>query len=865
MSGRPPSGPRPGRRVSGVVPGLLPRRPDSPPPPGPSSGPSSTPPSGRPWSGRRIADLLCGRRTKWLVLVVWLGVIAVAGSFAGRLESVQKDDIAAYLPGSADSAQAVKRILGMQGENLSPATIVYERRGGITRADEDEIDRDMKAFAGIDGVVAELPAPTGGKTFDREDLDRELEPYRDAEGRLPDELRAVEEKLQIPKLTKTIKLLVAQRSKDGEAVQVVVIVKDHGGRETARVIDRVRKVLDDGRPAGLAAHVTGMVGFQADALAVFSTVDTDLLLAAMGVAVVVLLITYRSVVLWLFPLGIVGIGLSLAMGVNYGLAAAGVITVSSVAVSLLMVLVVGAGTDYALLLVARYREELRRHEDRHEAMAIALRRAGPAVVASAATVVAGLLCLVVAELNSTKGLGPVSAVGVTSAMLAMMTLLPAVMVIFGRWVFWPMIPRYDPHAAEPAATAGHTVTAGHIATARHAGDAGPEAGSGVWGNLGRRIARNPRLVWIVTFAALAACATGLVAYREGGLDNADVFLGRPDSVVGQEVAARHFPAATSDPVQVVTTEQYVKDVIVDTARRPEVTAISLGAAGNGDILLNVTVRSGDGEESERQEVMALRDRLRAVAAPDVNVGGNVALIADLERGAERDREVIIPLVLLVVFAVLALLLRSLIAPLLLLLTVVVSFLATLGISALAFTHLFGFAGVDQGFVLLVFVFLVALGVDYNIFLMHRVREEAHRHSTARAAVLGLEATGGVITSAGVVLAGTFAVLVVLPLSQTVQIAFAVAVGVLLDTMIVRSVLVTALTLDVGDAIWWPGRLARGFRWWRGGTPRQVPGLTGAAAGDAQGAPAARPSARHAQIRPRDLGETRKREGEFSGK
>ncbi|GIH90847.1 MMPL family transporter [Planobispora siamensis] len=800
----------------------------------------------------RIADLLCGRRTKWLVLALWLVVVAVAGSFAGRLESVQKDDIAAYLPGSADSAQAVKRILGMQGENLSPATVVYERRGGITRADDEEIARDMEEFARIEGVVAELPTPTGGKTFDRDDLDRELKPYRDADGELPEQLQAVEDKLRIPKLTKTVKLLVAQRAKDGEAVQVVVIVKDHGGRETAQIIDRVRKVLDDGRPAGLAAHITGMVGFQADALAVFSTVDTDLLLAAMGVAVVVLLITYRSVVLWLFPLGIVGIALSVAMAVNYGLASAGVITVSSVAVSLLMVLVVGAGTDYALLIVARYREELRRHRDRHEAMAVALRRAGPAVIASAATVVAGLLCLVVAELNSTKGLGPVSAVGVTSAMLAMMTLLPAVMVVFGRWVFWPVVPRYDPHAAD--ADPGGPGTGG----------AGGR-GAGVWGTLGRRIARNPRLVWIVTFAGLAVCATGLVAYREGGLDNADVFLNRPDSVVGQEVAARHFPTGASDPVQVVTTEQYVKDVIVDTAQRPEVTSISLGAAGNGDILLNVTVRSGDGRESERQEVLALRDRLRAVAAPDVNVGGNVALIADLERGAQRDREVIIPLVLLVVFAVLALLLRALVAPLLLLATVVVSFLATLGLSSLAFTHLFGFAGVDQGFVLLVFVFLVALGVDYNIFLMHRVREEAHRHSTARAAIVGLEATGGVITSAGVVLAGTFAVLVVLPLSQTVQIAFSVSVGVLLDTMIVRSVLVTALTLDAGDAIWWPGRLARGFRWWRGGRSLSRP---------------ARPRVRpQVMLRPRRLVRPRvtlrsgpvvlrkreKREGEFSGK
>ncbi|GAA3167030.1 MMPL family transporter [Planomonospora alba] len=790
-----------------------------------------------------LVGLLCGRRGKWLVLAVWLGVLAVAGPAAALLETVQKDDVASYLPGSADSAQAVRRILGMQGGSLVPAVVVYTRPGGVTEADEAEIARDMKEFARIGDVVAEMPAPTGGRTFDRGDLDRELAAYRDAEGRLPKPLRAVEEKLHIPEVSRTIDLLVAERSKDGEAVQVGVILRDRGARETAALVERIRRIAGTGAPDGPAAYVTGAAGFQADSLAVFSTVDTDLLLAATGVAVAVLLVTYRSAVLWLLPLGTVLVGLVLAMGVNYGLAAAGTITVSSVSVSLLMVLVIGTGTDYALLIVARYREELRRHADRHEAMAVALRRAGPAVVASAATVVAGLLCLVAAELNSTRGLGPVSAVGVACAMVAMLTLLPAVMVVAGRWIFWPVVPHPVPRAgAEPA--------------------------GGAWRALGHRIARDPRRVWLVTLAALAVCAAGLTSYREGGVGNAGVFLNRPDSVVGQEVAARHFPAGAADPVQVVTGEQHVRDVIIDTAQRPEVTAIALGAAGNGDILLNVTVRAGGGQESEQRRVLALRDRLRAVAAPDVNVGGNTALIADMERGAQRDREVIIPLVLLVVFAVLALLLRSLVAPLLLLATVVVSFLATLGLSALAFTHLFGFAGVDQGFVLLVFVFLVALGVDYNIFLMHRVREEARRHGTARGAILGLEATGGVITSAGVVLAGTFAVLVVLPLTQTVQLAFSVAVGVLLDTMVVRSVLVTALTLDVGDAVWWPGRLARGVRRRRGRGP------------DAGGR-AARGSRIRPQVmlRPRRLtrprvilrpgpavvGKREKREGEFSGK
>ncbi|MEU4830922.1 MMPL family transporter [Streptosporangium sp. NPDC023615] len=751
-------------------------------------------------AGAVLAGLVCGRRTKWAVLLVWLGVVALAGPLAGRLESVQKDDIAAYLPAGADSAQAVRRVLGMRGENLSPATIVYERPGGLGAADDAEIARDVKALAGVSGVVAEMPTPTGGRTFSREEFEWELAPYRDARGRLPEPLRAVELKFHPPRLTRTVRLIATQRSADGEAAQVVVIVKDRGGRETAEVVERIRRVVDEGRPAGLSGYVTGLVGFQADALAVFSTVDTDLLLAALGVAVVVLLVTYRSVVLWLFPLGAVLAGLVVAMGANQVLASAGVITVSSVAVSLLMVLVIGAGTDYALLVVARYREELRGHADRHEAMATALRRAGPAVLASAATVIAALLCLVVAELNSTRGLGPVSAVGVASAMLAMMTLLPAVMVVFGRWIFWPLVPRHDPDAVRPPADRGR------------------------WGALGDRIRANPRRVWVVTVLGLCLCACGLVSYRAGGLGNADVFLSRPDSVLGQEAAKRHFPSGAADPVQVVVTERHVRDVVVDVARRPEVTAITLGSAGRGDVLLNVSLRAAADEEAGQRQVLALRDRLRAIAAPDVNVGGNVALVADLERGARRDRAVIIPLVLLVVLTVLAALLRALVAPLLLLATVVLSFLATLGVSALVFTHLFGFAGVDQGFALLVFVLLVALGVDYNIFLMHRVREEAHRHSTERSAVLGLGATGGVITSAGVVLAGTFAVLVVLPLTQTVQLAFAVAVGVLLDTMVVRSVLVTALTLDVGDAVWWPGRLARGTRWWRGGPrPRPRPG------------------------------------------
>ncbi|RJL21418.1 MMPL family transporter [Bailinhaonella thermotolerans] len=730
------------------------------------------------------------RRLKWVVLALWVGVIAVLGPSAGLLSTVQKDDIAEYLPANADSARAVRRILGMQGDNLLPATIVYERESGVTAADRAKVAADLKAVARIRNVVAELPpsAGTAGRTFGPVEFKEELDKYRDKKGRLPKELRAVEAKFKIPYIPpagKPVKLMSSQESADGQALRLVAIVRDTGVAETTATINEIRRVVRAGLPPGLSAHLTGTVGYQADAQAVFGMIDGVLVLAALGVAVVVLLITYRSVVLWAIPLFIVVLALAVAMGVSYLLAAAGLITVSSLAVSLLMVLVVGAGTDYALLLIARYREELRRHEDRHEAMAVAVRRASPAIVASAATVIAGLLCLMVAELNSTRGLGPVAAIGVACAMIAMITLLPAVMVVAGRWVFWPLVPRHDPGAA------------------------GESGEAGAWGRLGRWIGRRARLVWIVTCLALGVLVLGLTSYKEGGLANRDAFTGRPEAVVGEDISDRHFPRAAEDPVQVVATNEKLRDVIVSAARLDEVTSITLGSAGTDDVLVNVTLKDKPNTREGQGQVLHLRDRMFAVGAPDVNVGGTVALNYDLQRAAERDRLLIIPLVLLVVFIVLAMLLRAIVAPLLLLATVVLSFAATLGISAFLFEHVFGFAGVDQAFVLVVFVFLVALGVDYNIFLMHRVREESVRHGTRRGAILGLGATGGVITSAGLVLAGTFAMLGVLPMTQTVQIAVAVALGVLLDTMIVRSILVTALTLDVGDWVWWPGALARG--------------------------------------------------------
>jgi len=443
--------------------------------------------------------------------------------------------------------------------------------------------------------------------------------------------------------------------------------------------------------------------------------------------------------------------------------------------------VFGAGTDYALLLTARYREELRRHADRHEAMAVALHRAAPAIIASAATVILSLLTLLVAELNSTKSLGPVMAIGIAVGLCAMITLLPALLVVFGRWVFWPLAPALG--SAEP--------------TER-----------GLWARIGQRMARRPRVVWMVTAVVLGAMALGLTSLEANGLQSKDAFRTDPEAVTGEEVLARHFPAGAGSPVQVIGRAEAARQLQAALAGTPGVTAVTPPVVADGYAYVEGTLTSASDSQASYDLVDRLRATVHAIPGADAKVGGGSAVNLDIQRASARDRNLVVPLVLVVVLVILGLVLRALVAPLLLVATVVLSFAAALGVSALAFEHVFGFAGADPAFPLWTFVFLVALGVDYNIFLMTRVHEEAKQHGTRRGALIGLAATGGVITSAGVVLAGTFAALGTLPLVFVTEIGFAVAFGVLLDTFIVRSVLVTALTLDVGRGMWWPSGLAR---------------------------------------------------------
>jgi putative drug exporter of the RND superfamily len=554
----------------------------------------------------------------------------------------------------------------------------------------------------------------------------------------------------------------------------------NGWEKAVDIVDDMRSTANNG-DAGLSAYITGPGGMAADSGAAFKGIDGTLLFSTIGVVVVILLLTYRSPILWLLPVISAGVALMVAEGVIYLLAKHAGLVVNAQSAGILTVLVFGAGTDYALLLVARYREELRRHHDRHEAMAVALHRAGPAILASAGTVIVGMLCLLVAETNSTKGLGPVAAIGVGVGLLVMISLLPALLVICGRWIFWPTRPAEG--SPEPTST-------------------------GLWARVGTRIARRPRAVWATTSVVLAVACLGIVSLHATGLSNDEQYTHTVDSVTGEKVLSAHFDAGASDPVSIVANADQAAAVAKAAGDTDGVASAASRGTANGTAFIQATLADAPDSQAAYDTIDRLRSTLHALPGADALVSGTTAINLDVQRAAHHDRNLIIPIILLVVFLILSLLLRAIVAPLLLIATVVLSFGAALGISALIFDHILGFGGADSSLPLFVFVFLVALGIDYNIFLMTRVREESLKYGTRRGALIGLGATGGVITSAGAVLAGTFAVLGTLPLVAFAEIGIAVALGVLLDTLVVRSVLVTALNLDLGRHMWWPSALAK---------------------------------------------------------
>ena len=687
------------------------------------------------------------RRALWGVLgilALWLVVGGVAGPFAGKLGEVATNDNSSFLPASAESTEALDLQERFAEQDRSTGVVVWERPSGLTAADRAQVARQVEELRSVPSVTEVSPP--------------------------------------IP-------------AEDGQALQAVVIIGDTEETVLIAATDRIREIVEGGD--GLGAYLTGPAGLLSDLIGAFEGIDTTLLLATGGVVILILLLVYRSPVLWVFPLVAVGFGYALAALLVYLLADGDVITLNGQSQGILTVLVFGAGTDYALLLIARYREELRRHESKYEAMRRALRGAAPAIAASGATVILGLLCLLLSDLSSNKSLGPVSALGIAATMVAMLTLLPALLALAGRRAFWPFIPRYGSESTETA---------------------------GLWGAVARFVGRRGLAAAAVVSLVLVGLALGMSQLRVEGLSQTESFTTAQESVTGQEALGRHFPAGAGAPAVVITREARAGEVlaavrgtdgVAQAAYLPDQPAAA-GAPPAADappkvveglVEIDATLASAPDSDAAYGTVERLRDRVHAVD-PDAKVGGFTAINLDVRDESKRDRVVIIPVVLAVIFVVLAVLLRALVAPLLLIATVVLSFAATLGVCALVFNHVFGFAGADASFPLYSFVFLVALGIDYNIFLMTRVREETLALGTRPGVLRGLAVTGGVITSAGVVLAATFSVLGVLPLVFLAELGFAVAFGVLLDTIVVRSLLVPALVHGIGRAVWWPSRLAR---------------------------------------------------------
>jgi RND superfamily putative drug exporter len=680
---------------------------------------------------RQIAGKLTGRVTKWFVLAFWIIAVVVLGGFAGKLTEVQNNEASSWLPQNAESTRALEKMAPFQDPNAIPTTVVYEKASGFTEVD----------LAAMTQQAAELQA-----------------------------MADVEGKVVGPKL-----------SEDKQAAQIVVTydLGANGWNKMPKIADKIHEItgLD-----GAKVYIAGIGGSAVDSFKAFEGLDGSLLYAALGVVILLLLLTYRSPILWILPIFSVVVALGTSLGLIYFLAKYADLTVNGQSQAIVSILVLGAGTDYALLLVARYREELRRHEDRHEAMAFALHRATPAIIASAGTVIVGMLCLLLAEMNSTAGLGPVCAIGVGVALLAMTTLLPALLVIFGRWMFWPKRPSFG--SVEPTST-------------------------GLWAKVGAFIAPRPRKVWMVTTLALGITVLGVLTLNTNGLTTEDSYTKEFESVTGQKVLIEHGLADSSTPVMVVANADHADEVAATLAGVENLEPPSKPQV-QGDVAFvtaNLTVDSTS--TAAFKTVDAVRQAVHAIDGEDALVGGNSAILDDMLKANERDSKVIIPVTLVVVLLILMLLLRALTAPLILIATVVLSFGAALGLSSLAFKYIFDYPGADPSFPLFVFVFLVSLGIDYNIFLMTRVREETMTRGTRQGSLVALSATGGVITSAGLVLAATFGVLASLPLVFLVELGFAVALGVILDTIIVRSVLVTAINLDLGSKIWWPSRLDRG--------------------------------------------------------
>jgi RND superfamily putative drug exporter len=801
-----------------------------------------------------------GKRAKWVVFALWfIGVFIAAGpaNLPGKFEDAESNEATSYLPGSAESTKALKATESLQNGEIAPAVIVYRRESGLTAADQRAIAEDVEKMTSkrFPGVVPDgATAAAGGKHQDTQETS-------EGAANLPPGCGTPTS--TIPGQPAGYEPFVGPIcSKDGKAAIVTAYIKGNG--EGERILDPVkfwREEISD-PSGGLEVKITGGAGFSADAIEVFEGINGTLLLAAVSLVIFLLIVIYRSPMFFLIPLVAVLFAEMLSRSIGYGLTELGV-TVNGQSSSIMSVLVLGAGTDYALLLVARYREELHRTADKYEAMRAALESAGPAIFASAATVIAALLCLTIAKVNGTAGLGPIAAMGVACAALSMLTLLPALLTIFGRRAFWPFVPHTPdtaPRAEAVSDRARQKIVEGSGAGAllrvvlacilivippvlvlvllnwilrilsgrripslivgpldraiftpyemrRHRLEHASDATHGFWARLGNRVAISPRRVMFGSIGVLLICCAGFATFSTD-LTSEDSYRTEVDSVEGQHLLDKSFPSGATALTDIVVPERAeVNAVRKAVAQVDGVEGVSQPVAkGQPGLLVQAILEPNPYSTEAFDLVEPIRDAAHS-AAPGAVVGGPTAIEFDVRDAAGWDSIVIPPLILLVVFLILIGLLRAVVAPLVLIGTVILSFLAALGIGYLVFDVIFGFPGSDPSLPLFSFVFLVALGVDYNIFLIARAREETEKHGSEQGILRALAVTGGVITSAGIVLAGTFSVLAVLPLTFLTELGFVVAFGVLLDTFLVRSVLVPAIALTLGDKFWWPSALS----------------------------------------------------------
>ena len=686
----------------------------------------------------------------------------VFGPLFGKLTSVQENNNSSFLPKGAEATQASEVIQTFSGKDSFnfPTLILFEGKG------------DVATLAAINDHLAKAG---------------ELK-LAETEAKISDYLAPGQRVTVFP--SQDGKAILANIPLDGNSISKLL---PNDEPVLPAIIAELRAdVAPIAKDLGVQSYVTGPAGILGDLFGAFGDIDSTLLLTTLGVVALILIVVYRSPVLWIIPLLSSLFALTTAGGIVYLLAKNDIIDVDGQSQGILSVLVIGAATDYALLLIARYREELHHHENRFTAMRAAYKGVWEPILASGSTVSISLLILLFSQLTNTAGLGPIGAIGIVCSMITILTLLPALLLVFGRWIFWPRIPRND-------------------------GD--DHVMSGNWSKVAKTIEGKPRRAWIVTGGVLLALAFTSMTLKTDGLGTVDSFTGKPESVVGQKLLLKHFPGGEGDPTQVVVSADKIEVVSAALKGAPGVSEIapmleSMPILGqplpsvkivNGKAILNVTLDKAPDSVEAGNDIPKIRELAQAVDASAL-VGGTSAVYYDVREANKRDNRTIIPIILLVITLILGLLLRSILSAIILLGTVVLSYFATLGACALVFNHVFGFAGGDNSFPLFAFIFLVALGIDYNIFLMTRVREESMKIGTRAGVTKGVTVTGAVITSAGIVLAATFAVLGLLPLVPLAQLGFAVAFGVLLDTIIVRSILVPALVHEIGPKIWWPSKL-----------------------------------------------------------